>query len=90
VLEETSTRLRARVVAPAPALVVWSRTFFEAWRARVDGQAAAVQVADGHLVGVLVPAGAHEVEIRWSSAPLMAGTLLSLGALAAVVLLRRR
>ena len=57
ILEETTTRLRARVAAPAPALVVWSRTFFGAWRARVDGAEAAVVVADGHLVGVPVAAG---------------------------------
>ena len=53
---ETPTALRARVVAPAPALVVWSRTFFRAWRARVDGQEVEVVIADGHLVGVPVPA----------------------------------
>jgi hypothetical protein len=90
VIEETTTRLRARIVAPAPALVVWSRTFFGAWRARVDGQPADVQVADGHLVGVPVSAGAHEVEIRWSSGPLIAGAFVSLAALAIAGLLRRR
>ena len=91
VLEETRDARCVRVIAaPAPALVVWSRTYFGAWRARVDGQAAEVQVADGHLVGVPVSAGAHEVEIGWSSAPLIAGALVSLAALAIVVLLRRR
>ena len=90
VIEETATRLRVHVAAPAPALVVWSRTYFGAWRARVDGQAAAVQVADGHLVGVPVSAGTHEVEIGWSTAPLIAGALVSLAALAVVGLLRRR
>jgi hypothetical protein len=90
VIEETATRLRARVVAPAPALVVWSRTFFGAWRARVDGQAADVRVADGHLVGVHVSAGAHEIEIRWSSGPLILGAFVSLAALAIAGLLRRR
>jgi hypothetical protein len=90
VVEETATRLRVRVAAPGAALVVWSRTYFGSWRARVDGQPAAVQVADGHLVGVPVTAGAHEVDIAWSSAPLLAGALVSLGALAIVVLLFRR
>jgi len=90
VLEETATRLRVRVDAPAPALVVWSRTYFGAWRARVDGRAASVQVADGHLVGVPVPAGAHEVQIRWSSAPLLAGAIVSLVAGVIAVLLFRR
>ena len=90
VIEETATRLRARIIAPAPALVVWSRTFFEAWRARVDGQPADVRVADGHLVGVPVSAGTHEVEIRWSSGPLIAGAFVSLAALAIAGLLLRR
>jgi hypothetical protein len=90
VAEETATRLRVRVHAPAPALVVWSRTYFGAWRARVDGQAAEVQVADGHLVGVPVAAGDHEVEVRWSSGPLIAGALVSLAALGIVGLLRAR
>ena len=90
VIDETATRLRARIVAPAPALVVWSRTYFGAWRARLDGQSAEIQVADGHLVGVPVSAGAHEVEVGWSTAPLIAGALVSLAALALVVLLRRR
>jgi hypothetical protein len=90
VIEERATLLRARIVAPAPALVVWSRTFFGAWRARVDGQAAHVRVADGHLVGVPVSAGAHEVEIRWSSGPLILGASVSLAALAIAGLLLRR
>jgi len=90
VLEETATRLRVRVDAPAPGLVVWSRTYFGAWRARVDGGVAKVQVADGHLVGVPVPAGTHEVEIGWSSAPLLGGAVVSLVACAIAVLLFRR
>ena len=75
-----------RVSAPAPALVVWSRTFFRAWRARVDGTSVAVVVADGHLVGVPVPPGAHDVEISWSRTPVVVGGLVSLAALAMVVL----
>jgi hypothetical protein len=90
VAEETATRLRARVVAPTSALVVWSRTFFGAWRARVDGAEVAVVVADGHLVGVPVPPGAHEVQVSWSATPLIVGGLVSLIAAAVLVLLRRR
>ena len=90
VVEETTTRLRARVTAPAPALVVWSRTFFGAWRARVDGADVPVVVADGHLVGVPVPAGTHEVDVSWSRTPVILGGLVSLAALAVLVLLRRR
>ena len=89
-MEETATRLRVRVVAPASALVVWSRTFLGGWRARVDAADVAVVVADGHLVGVPVPAGAHEVEVTWSRTPVVLGGVVSLTALAVLVLLRRR
>jgi hypothetical protein len=90
VVTEGPTGLRARLVAAAPAVVVWSRTYFRAWRARVDGVPAEVIVADGHLVGVSVPAGAHDLEVEWSRVPLVFGLVLSLGALAALALLRRR
>ncbi|HUG53223.1 MAG TPA: hypothetical protein VMR21_06460, partial [Vicinamibacteria bacterium] len=89
VVEETTTRLLARVEAPAEAVLVWSRTFSPAWRASVDGRPATTRVADGHLLGVPLPAGTHEVEVRWSSAPLVAGAAVSLLGLAALVLLRR-
>jgi uncharacterized membrane protein YfhO len=89
VLEETATRLRARVEAPAEAVLVWSRTFFRAWRASVDGRAAQTRVADGHLLGVTLPPGAHEVEVGWSSSPLAAGMAVSLAGLIAAALLRR-
>jgi len=37
-----------------------------------------------------VPAGTHEVEIGWSSAPLLGGAVVSLVACAIAVLLFRR
>jgi hypothetical protein len=91
VFAETPSALRARVVAPAPALVVWSRTFFRAWRAHVDGQEAEVVIADGHLVGIPVPAGAHDLHVRWSAAPVAAAGLVSIAALGlvAALLIRR-
>jgi hypothetical protein len=89
VAEETTTRLRVRVEAPAPALLVWSRTYFPAWRARVDGAAAETVVGDGHLVAVRVPAGAHEVEIAWSRGPLLAGAAIALLGLGSAVVLGR-
>jgi hypothetical protein len=89
VTDERATTLRAHVVAAAPAVVVWSRTFFHAWRARVDGAPAEVIVADGHLVGVAVPAGAHDVAIDWSPVPVIVGGAVSLAALGVLLLLRR-
>jgi hypothetical protein len=89
VRDERPDRLRARVDALAPAVLVWSRTFFRAWRARVDGRPAETLVADGHLLGVRVPAGAHEVDVVWSTAPVLAAVVLSLAALGVLVVLRR-
>jgi len=83
--------LAVRVDAPAPGVLVWSRTFFSAWWATLDGRPAPTVLADGHLLGVPVPAGAHRVEIGWSSRPVAAGgVLLALGLSGAALLLFRR
>ncbi len=87
-LRETSDHLVARLDAPRAGLLVWSRTYFSAWRARVDGAAAEVLRADGHFVGVPVPAGAHTVEISWSVRPVLGGALLAVLGLGAMAWLR--
>jgi hypothetical protein len=69
----SNTKLRATVESPGGDVLVWSRTFFPAWRASVDGREVTPEVAGGHLVGVPVPAGRHEVRVWWSRAPLFAG-----------------
>jgi len=48
-------------------------------------------LADGHLVGIPVSAGAHHVEVRWSRAPLIVGAgLCAVGVIAALQLRRGR
>ncbi|HVR70904.1 MAG TPA: hypothetical protein VMT87_08665 [Vicinamibacteria bacterium] len=89
-VRERTTALSAEVIADAPGLLVWSRSYFEAWRATVDGQPAEVVLADGHVVGVPVPAGRHRVEVAWPAWPLRTGAVLfTAGALAAAWLRRR-
>jgi hypothetical protein len=86
VASETPARLSVGVEASADAVVVWNRTFFRAWRATVDGQPVATVRADGHLVGVPVPAGRHQVQIAWDARPVAAGLgvgLLGIGVFAA-------
>ncbi len=87
--QETADRLVVRVETPAPGLLVWSRTFFGAWWATVDGRPAETIRADGHLLGVRVPAGAHDVEVGWSPWPVALGGLLSALGLLTAALLRR-
>jgi hypothetical protein len=88
-LRETADRLVARIESPAPGVLVWSRTFFSAWWATVDGKPAEPVRADGHLVGVPVPAGAHEVEVGWSARPVVAGCAMAMLGLGMTAWLRR-
>ncbi len=90
VVRQTEDSLTARVDVPVPGVLVWSRTFFSAWWATLDGQPARTVLADGHLLGVLVPAGAHRLEIGWSSLPVAAGGALFALGLSGAGLLRLR
>jgi hypothetical protein len=86
-VRERATSLRVEVETAAPGLLVWSRSYFGAWRASVDGAPAEVTLAEGHLVGVAVPAGSRRVEISWPNGALLAGAgLFVVGAIAAAVL----
>jgi hypothetical protein len=89
ILRETADRLVARVDSPAAGVLVWSRTFFSAWWATVDGAPAELVRADGHLVGVRVPAGAHDVEVGWSARPVVVGATLAVLGLGLAAWLRR-
>ena len=90
ILRETASRLVARVDAPVPGLLLWSRTFFSAWKATVDGSPISPIRVDAHLTGVSVPAGSHEVRIHWSAGPVLAGLILGGLGLAAALAMRWR
>jgi hypothetical protein len=81
--------MEVRTRCALAGVLVWSRSFHPAWRATVDGVPARTVVAEGHLLGVMVPAGDHEVRVAWSRQPLTAGVVLALLGAVAVVLLRR-
>ena len=89
--EEGPARLTASVEAETGGTLVWSRSYFRAWRASVDGRPVEPVLTDGHLVGIPVSAGAHHVEVRWSRAPLIVGAgLCAVGVIAALQLRRGR
>jgi len=89
--EEGPARLSAEVEAAGDGVLVWSRTYFPAWRASVDGRAVEPVLAEGHVVGIPVATGRHHVEVSWSRTPLLAGIgLFLLGAVGAVLLRRGR
>jgi uncharacterized membrane protein YfhO len=84
--QEGPTRLSADVDAAGDGVLVWSRTYFAAWRASVDGRAVEPVLAEGHVVGIPVAAGRQHVEVSWSRTPLLAGiALFFVGVVCAVI-----
>ncbi len=55
-----------------------SEIFYPAWQAYVDGKPAPLYVANHALRAVPLPAGEHTVELRYESATLRAGLLVTL------------
>jgi len=75
------------VETDAPALLVLSDTFYPGWRATVDGQPVPIYRTNAALRGVLVPAGAHRVEMHFRPRTLQVGLgLTAAGGLACLIL----
>ena len=72
--------------APAGSALVVSENFYPGWQATVDGKPATVGRADYTLIGVALPEGAKRVELRFTSAPVKTGMLITLLALGASLL----
>jgi hypothetical protein len=73
-------RIRLQTSSATAGLVVLSEVYYPAWRAYVDGQAGPMYVADHVLRAIAVPAGEHDLEVRYESAALTAGLVISLAA----------
>ncbi len=78
-------RAAATIDAAAPGHLLFSRTFFPAWRARVDGLRAPVGVANGRDLAVAVPAGRHRVELEYDRGPFRRGVAIQAAALLAAL-----
>ena len=92
-LEHGADRVLIRANLSCNGMVVLSDTYFPGWRARVDGQAASIYEVNAAMRGVLVPAGAHSVTLRYRPPAVIWGALLTLAGIlgaAAVWLLGRR
>ncbi|MDP9383080.1 MAG: YfhO family protein [Chloroflexota bacterium] len=70
-------RMTLKVSTDAPRLLVLSEMYYPTWKAYVDRKAAQLHVADHALRAVGVPAGTHEVELRYESRVLQAGMIIS-------------
>jgi hypothetical protein len=63
------------VDAQADGHVVFARTYFSAWKARVDGAPTSVLVANARDLAVAVPAGRHTFQFTWDRAPFHRGVI---------------
>ena len=78
--------IEARVEAAAPGLVVIAQTFYNPWRAYVDGAPVAILHANYDFQAVAVPAGAHELKLVYEDRSFFCGAIISLVTLLACVL----
>ncbi|MCB0154905.1 MAG: YfhO family protein [Anaerolineae bacterium] len=73
----TPTHLQAEVQATGWQLLVFSQIDYPGWQATLDGQPVEIRRVNGILQGVLVPAGAHQLDLRFWPVSFWAGSLIS-------------
>ncbi len=66
------------VTTAETALLVVSQPDYPGWKAFVDGKETRIHEADGAFQGVVVPAGTHEVTLRYTPSNLRLGTVATI------------
>lgn len=85
IVEDWRGRLRISADASAPGILVVADADYPGWEARVDGAAQPLLRADYALRGVALPAGHHEVELRYRPRAVYGGLAVSLLAMLALI-----
>lgn len=75
--EFASQRARIAVEAAEPTLVVVAQSFYHNWRAYVDGKATPLLRANHAFQALVVPAGAHEVVLKYEDRMFRWGVMIS-------------
>jgi hypothetical protein len=85
---QAADRIDVELDAPAPAgsALVVSENYFPGWMARIDGRDGATVRANYNLIGVPLVAGARKIELEFDDDAYHTGKLVTLFALAAVLL----
>lgn len=73
-----ANRLVIETNAPTASVLIVSEINYPGWEALIDGQAAKIQTTDFLLRGVVLPAGAHRVEMRYNAPGARTGAYVSL------------
>jgi len=68
--------------APAGSALIVSENYYPGWQATADGKAAPVARMNFNLIGVALPAGARNVQLRFTDAAYEKGKTLTLACLA--------
>lgn len=79
-------RLLLRVRAAEGGLLVLAYPYSSRWEAQIDGAEAPVYRANGYALGLALPGGEHEVEVRYRSRASERGALVAALALLAILL----
>jgi 4-amino-4-deoxy-L-arabinose transferase-like glycosyltransferase len=87
-----SNALAIDVVTETPGILVISEWAYPGWRATLDGESTPLHPADYGLQAIWLPAGRHEVEMRFMPTDVVMGILISIATIlaAAVVAWRWR
>jgi uncharacterized membrane protein YfhO len=93
VLERDDGVVRLKVEAAAPTTVVIGQAFYPGWQAQLDGNQTTIRPANILFQSVQVPAGTHDLTLRYQPTSFTIGVLLSVlgiaGLLGLVALDRR-
>jgi hypothetical protein len=85
VVRYSPNEVRMIVHTDAPGLLVLSDVYYPGWQATVDGTPVSIYRTDVTFRGVPVPAGSHQVQMRFWPRSFQLGLALGSGALVAVL-----
>ncbi len=77
VLERDDGVVRLKVQAAAPTTVVIGQAYYPGWQAQLDGNQTTIRPANILFQSVEVPAGTHDLELRYQPTSFTVGVLLS-------------
>ncbi|HMC28761.1 MAG TPA: hypothetical protein VKM56_13315, partial [Verrucomicrobiae bacterium] len=81
-LQFSSQRVGFNATAAEPAVCVIAQSFYHCWKASIDGQPVRLLRANGAFQAVIVPAGSHQVVLRYQDGMFWTGVAISLASLA--------
>jgi hypothetical protein len=84
ITEHQPDLIKAQASTSSPGMLVFSEVYDPGWRAYVDGEPAPVHLVNHVMRGIPIPAGTHEIELRYTTPGLLIGFAIT-GATVAVL-----